>query len=300
MSLAVFPLPHLACLRVTGADARAFLHGQFTNDLMNLPLGSAQLSAWCSAQGRVIANFLLFAQTSPEGEAICLLLQKDLADTLPQRLGRYVFRNKVVFADAASVCHLGLAGARSNDLADLLAAANLPPIPATPLAVTERGDCSLLRLPDEDRLILSVPGARFAAVWQMLEKSLPVATPELWQWLDIQHGLPWVSAATSEAFVPQMMNLEQLGGISFKKGCYPGQEVVARTHYLGQVKRRLYRVESDSVLRPGDDWPEKNAALGKILQAAQAPDRLGYAALAVLACEKAATMPRALALHPEP
>ena len=301
--LAVFPLPHLASISVTGADARSFLHGQFTNDLMNLPAGEAQLSAWCSAQGRVIANFLLYARPLSEGaEEIRLLFHESLRATVPQRLGRYVLRAKVEFADMPqSFFHLGISGAKAGAtrLAECLAATELPRIPDAPLAVTHDGDVSLLRLPDEDRLILSVPAARLDAIQRTLEQSLSAATPELWQWLDVQYGLPWVSSATSEAFVPQMMNLEQLGYVSFKKGCYPGQEVVARTHYLGQVKRRLYRVESDEVLCAGNEWPNNGASIGKILQAAPAPDRSGYAALAVLSCAEANAMaPCVTALHP--
>ncbi|MCL2022667.1 MAG: folate-binding protein [Betaproteobacteria bacterium] len=302
---AVFALPHLASLGVAGADARTFLQGQLTNDLLNLPGGNAQLSAWCTAQGRVIANFLLYARPLAEGaEAIRLLLSASLLPDLPQRLGRYALRARVTFAAESGVfAHLGLSGATTEAarLTEILAAADLPDMPNAPLAVSHKGDNSLLRLPDNDRLILTVPEARLDGIQHKLAQSMPLASTDLWRWLDVRHVLPWVSAATSEAFVPQMMNLEKLGGVSFKKGCYSGQEVVARAHYLGQVKRRLYRVASKDSLLAGDGWPKDGAPIGKILQAAPAPEQNGYVALAVLSCKEAeatdaiALSPRAIA-----
>ncbi|MCL2076454.1 MAG: folate-binding protein [Betaproteobacteria bacterium] len=298
---AIFSLPHLASLDVAGLDARAFLNGQLTNDLLNLPADNAQLSALCTAQGRVIANFLLYARPMPEGaEAIRLILSADLASTLPQRLGRYVLRAKVTFADEP-LSHLGISGAGAKSeaarLTGILAAAGLPDMPSAPLAVTHKGDNSLLRLPDNDRLILSVPSAHLDDIRRKLEESLPIVATDIWHWLDVRHVLPWVSAATSEAFVPQMMNLEKLGAVSFRKGCYTGQEVVARAQHLGQVKRRLYRVDSNDVLLAGDEWPKGSASpAGKIIQAAPSPD--GYGALAVLACETAKAT-EAIALCPE-
>jgi len=290
-SPALFSLPHLGSLSVSGADARTFLHGQFTNDLLHLAPGMAQLSAWCTAQGRVIANFLLYACPLADGaEAIRLILSENLLSGLPQGLGRYAFRAKVRFTEE-EVSHLGLSGAGTEAdaalLAEALAAAGLPEMPSTALAVTQGEGCSLLRLPDNDRLILSIPSSRLDEMREKLAGSLPLLATELWHYLDVHHVLPWVSAATTEAFVPQMMNLEQLGGVNFKKGCYPGQEIVARTHYLGQVKRRLYRVESRDILAAGDEWPKGAEPIGKILQAAPLPNQDAYIALAVLSCKEA-------------
>ena len=178
-----------------------------------------------------------------------------------------------------SLVLLGLSGPQAGEA---LALANLP-IPAETLSAPEGGDIKVIRL-DTGRFLLAVPAEMAADLWRKLaEKARPAGVPA-WRWLDVEAGLPLVTTATREEFVPQMADFEKIGGVSFHKGCYPGQEIVARTQYLGKVKRHLYRLHSDQALAAGDelhspDNPEQSC--GKVVVAAPSP-RGGYDALAVV------------------
>lgn len=145
------------------------------------------------------------------------------------------------------------------------------------------GDISVIRL-DMQRFIVAVPAPAAADLWQKLSiKARPVGVPA-WRWLDIQAGYPLVTLATKEEFVPQMADFEKIGAVSFHKGCYPGQEVVARTQYLGKVKRHLYRLSSTQALKAGEDLhsPDNpDQACGMVMTAAPSP-RGGFEALAVV------------------
>lgn len=224
-------LTHLGIIRVSGPDARAFLQSQLSNDVLGLG-DASQLSAYCTAQGRMIA---LFRVVPREGE-LYLLLPHELLEPVLKRLRMYVLRAKVTLSDADNWAVLGLSGPQS---APLLRRAQLP-APAAPQAVTANDTTVLAISGLAPRYLLLGPQATIRALSAQLPAAALVGS-SAWSWLDIRAGLPTIGAATTEAFVPQMANLDLLGGINFRKGCYPGQEIVARTHYLGRLKQRLYR-----------------------------------------------------------
>ncbi len=270
------PLVHLGVVECSGDDAKTFLHNQLTSDINHLSLGLAQHSSWCTAKGRMLASFLAWRR----GDAYQLALSVDLVDAVAKRLQMYVLRAKVKVGNLTdSLVLLGLSGPQAGEA---LALANLP-IPAETLSAPEGGDIKVIRL-DTGRFLLAVPAEMAADLWRKLaEKARPAGVPA-WRWLDVEAGLPLVTTATREEFVPQMADFEKIGGVSFHKGCYPGQEIVARTQYLGKVKRHLYRLHSDQALAAGDelhspDNPEQSC--GKVVVAAPSP-RGGYDALAVV------------------
>ena len=270
------PLLHLGLLACSGQEAKTFLHNQVTSDINHLSADAAQHSAWCSAKGRMLASFLLFRQ----GEDYQIQLAADLLPSMEKRLKMFILRSKVKITDLSARYQLiGLSGAQAE--ATLLAAGL--PVPAKALDTRGQADVKVIRL-EATRFEIIVATAVAAECWAKLAKTAqPVGGP-VWQWLDIQAGVPLISQATSEEFVPQMTNFDQLGGVSFHKGCYPGQEVVARTQYLGKVKRHLYRLRCAAPLAAGQaiyspENPEHQC--GMVANAAPAPQG-GYTALAVI------------------
>ena len=272
-------LTHLGLLECTGADAKTFLHNQLTSDVNHLEDTAAQHSAWCSPKGRMLASFLLYRQ----GDGYRALLSADLlADTL-KRLQIYVLRSKVKLADLSGGHELiGIAGPQA---AAALGEAGLTP-PQKPLETARFPDVTVIRL-DGQRFIVAAETACAAACREALIRSpvgpVPVAAT-VWQWLDIQAGLPLICAATREEFVPQMVDFDTIGGVSFRKGCYPGQEIIARTRYLGRVKRHLYRLHADVGPIPAGSLltaSGSDEAVGRIVSAAPSPLG-GYDALAVI------------------
>ena len=270
------PLTHLGLIEATGDDAKSFLHSQFTSDINHLGAGQAQHSAWCSAKGRMQASFLAWRA----GEAFRLVVAGDLEAAVLKRLQMFVLRSQVKLASLSEqVPLLGIAGPQA---AAALAAAGLP-CPPGPLTSAHDARASVVAL-DGERYLLAVPEAALPELWQQLARTARPAGVPAWRWLDVRAGLPLVTAATKEEFVPQMADFEKLGGVSFHKGCYPGQEVVARTQYLGKVKRHLFRVRSEQPLPAGSDLhsPDKpDQACGKIVSGAPAPGG-GFEALAVV------------------
>jgi folate-binding protein YgfZ len=270
------PLLHLGLLACSGQEAKTFLHNQVTSDINHLGADAAQHSAWCSAKGRMLASFLLFRQ----GEDYRIQLSADLVPSIEKRLNMFILRAKVKVADwSASDQIIGLSGAQAE--ASLLAAGL--PVPARVLDTLGWAGIKVVRL-EATRFEIVVATEAAAEWWTKLAASArPVGSP-VWQWLDIQAGVPLISQATSEEFVPQMANFDQLGGVSFHKGCYPGQEVVARTQYLGKVKRHLYRIRCAAALAAGQAIysPENPDHLcGMVANAAPTPED-GYTALAVI------------------
>jgi folate-binding protein YgfZ len=229
-------LPGFGVLRIGGADAVTFLQGQFTNDVRLLADGRTQVSACCTNQGRVIA-LARFRQTD---EAIYALLPADLLGKVATHLRKFVLRSKVEILQAADL-NVGAiltgdaaAAAQAHRMFDE-AALTLSPVPlagATEVVTFQYAP---------GREIIAAP----PVAWRSIS-GLSLSRPSLrgqaeWLAADIAAGLPHVFAATSEQFIPQMLNLDLIGGVSFTKGCYTGQEIVARTHHLGRVKRRSMR-----------------------------------------------------------
>ena len=273
----VADLSQYGLLAAAGADARAFLHAQLSCDVEDLTEDAAVHGVYCTAKGRVLANFLLWS----EAGTFLMLLPRALGPGIRKRLQMFVLRSKVTLADCSDDrVVLGLAGAGACDAVKALVGS----VPAGSLKIARGGGVTALAI-DDDRFVVIAPVAQAAAAWDRAAGALtPVGAP-CWEWLEIAHGLPWITPATQDQFVPQMANLELIGGVNFRKGCYPGQEIVARTQYLGKPKRRLFlaHVDAEASPVPGDalvaDGGDQSA--GTVVNAAPAPQG-GFDLLAVV------------------
>jgi folate-binding protein YgfZ len=273
-------LSHNALLSITGDDAAAFLHAQFTNDVQSLPVGGAQWNGWCSPKGRLLASFLLLRRA----EGFLLMLPAEIAPAFAKRLGMFVLRSKVKVAEvSASTVRL----AYSGKTAGVLVARHFGFTP-DPMRSVEKDRATCIAL-DGERFVVLVPVEDAPALWEALAESATPAGPDAWSWSLIHAGIPVIVAATQEAFVPQMANFDLVGGVSFRKGCYPGQEIVARTQYRGILKRRMAIVHLAGDARPAAGESVYSAAFGdqasgSIVNAAPAPEG-GYDALVVAQLE---------------
>lgn len=221
-----------ACVSVTGADATTFLHGQFSADLLSVPGGGGCLTAWCTPKGRVITT--LFAFRLNEGWS--LILPADLATRVTQRLRMFVLRARVELRPAApDTVLLGL----GVDAAGALGAELHPRLRRLPT-----------RTPADTRYLISLSQAEHDAVRADLAHQAAAISARAWATHDVECGLPWVDAGTTEQFLPQELDLERWQGLSYTKGCYPGQEIVARSRYRGTVKRGLHRLQAPAALQP--------------------------------------------------
>lgn len=245
-------LSHHGLIKVYGEDAESFLQNQLTNDIRNVTETAHQTSAWCSPKGRVIATFTIFKRD----EAYFLVLSHDLLEHVIKKLSMYVMMSKVTIEDVTqSVAHFGISG---DDAEDALQALS------------------------KKLSVLNIAGTvpRFeifgdAKDTEILSETISSAPENHWDYLNILAGLPSINQASSEAWIPQMINFIAVDGVDFKKGCYPGQEIVARLNYLGKTKRRMYHIQIDSNLLPevGDTIASENSNdAGKILNAVINPD----------------------------
>ena len=241
----VATLDHLGALRFTGDDAEAFLQGQLSCDVEQVGLRSSSYGAFCSPKGRMIANFLLLRDDA----GFAMVLSRDLVPVVQKQIAKFVLRSKVKVSDASQAVVLaGAAGAQ----AERVLAGLFPELPQGPGEVRSLpGAGAIVRLKD-GRLLLALDTARAPSVLLGHESDLAPADAGVWRWLDIRSGLPLVTAATQDQFIPQMANLELIGGVSFEKGCYTGQEVVARTQHLGKVKRRMFLANVPAQAAAGD------------------------------------------------
>jgi folate-binding protein YgfZ len=279
----VADLSQLGVVAFRGEETAAFLQGQLTNDVRGLHADVAQWNGYCSPKGRLLGNFLMWRQ----GEDYCLQLSGDILPGVLKRLSMFILRTKVRGRDASDESvRLVVAGAQAANA--VRAAMGAVPEAAMRSAATDHGQ--VIRVGD-DKFVLSIVPERAAAVWQALRLSAtPVGAP-VWDWLRLNAGIPMIVAATQEQFVPQMVNLEVIGGVSFQKGCYPGQEIVARSQYLGKLKRRMFLAHVDSEAAPGDSLFSADIAgqaTGTVVNAAPAPGG-GYDVLAVAQVESANT-----------
>lgn len=243
----VAPLADQGLIALSGDDAASFLHNQITNDVEHLPATEARLAAYCSPKGRMLASFLMWKT----GEEILLQLPRQIQAPVQKRLQMYVLRAKAKLQDASDrLALLGIGGPGGGELL----AAWFPVLPAQPFAKADSGNGSLIRLPDafgsaRYQWVLPVEAAQ--ALWPEISKSATPVSTEVWRLTDIHAGIPQITQPTQEQFVPQMINFELIGGVNFKKGCYPGQEIVARSQYLGKLKRRMLLASAAAEARPG-------------------------------------------------
>jgi folate-binding protein YgfZ len=263
-------LSSLALLQATGAEAVAFLHGQLSSDIKSLETGRSTLAAYCSAKGRMFAVFRILRT----GDSLLLQLPGSQAETVLKRLRMFVLRADVRIerVDERWV-RLGLSGPGTEALLAKVVSA----VPAAIDEVHQEDGLVVLRVPGPwPRFELLVEPLRAPTVWAELASAATPVGEDRWAWLDIQAGVPNVVPATSEQFVPQMANLDLLGGVSFTKGCYPGQEIVARMHYLGRLKQRmvLAHVESRQPPQAGDKvyaTSHGDQAAGNLVDAREGP-----------------------------
>lgn len=234
------PLADWGLIRAEGADAASFLHSQLTQDVAHLDDRHARLAGYCSAKGRLLATFVMW-RAAPE--QISLACSADLLAATLKRLSMFVLRAKCRLSDAsATIALYGLAGASAKAwLGDAA--------PAGPWGKVAIGEAQAIRLPDVEDTARWL----YAAPADLPPPPLPALDAQAWSWLEVRSGIPRVTAATAEQFVPQMLNLELLGGVDFNKGCYPGQEVVARSQYRGTLKRRTYLMRGAAAVAPGTE-----------------------------------------------
>lgn len=265
-------LSSLGIIRVTGEEARDFLQNQFSSDVREVNDSRSQISSYCTAKGRILAIFRIVQQD----DALLLILPRATLDNTLKRLRMFVLRSKVELTDASDEqVLLGLAGTAAPDLVRATCGA----VPAGVDDVIHGGGARVVRLHGETPRFLVLAGPDTAPdLWQSWVAGDGGATPggeTAWRLLTIRAGEPAIAPETMESFVPQMMNLEILGGVSFRKGCYPGQEIVARTHYLGKLKRRMFLTHSETpdAIAPGTAVyvAGGNQAIGEVVQAAPAP-----------------------------
>jgi folate-binding protein YgfZ len=235
----IAPLPYLGIIRALGSDAASFLHNQLTNDVLLMKEGQCRLAAFCNAKGRMQASFVVYKRSAEE---VLLICRKDLIAQTVKRLSMFVMRAKAKLSDVSDDFQLlGLAG----DAA--LAALNG--------ATTESWHRHTSGAADVLTLYPALGQSR--ALW-VAPKDVPAPagvalSTDLWQVGEVMSGIAWVELATFEAFVPQMLNYESVDGVNFKKGCYPGQEIVARSQFRGTLKRRAFIARSPVAMTAGQE-----------------------------------------------
>jgi len=272
----VHPLGGEAILRASGPDAASFLQGQFSNDVSRLGSDNAQWTSYCTAQGRVLAMPLAWK----DGTDILLWMPAELAAPVAAQLRRYVLRAKVELADLGDA--FVLLGIGGPDAAPALRAI-ADEAPARPMHRTQGSGGETLIMLAPELFMVVAPAAQAAATWEALSRRCTPAGEPAWHWRLVRAGIPRLGAALQDLFVPQMLNLERIGAISFDKGCYPGQEIVARSQYLGQIKRRLTRLHVEhGPARVGQPIVRGDGSMaGTVVTAAPAPGG-GWDLLAVV------------------
>jgi len=256
-------------IKVNGVDAESFLQNQLTNDIRNVTENNHQKSAWCSPKGRIIANFHIFKKS----DDFYLALSSDLIEHVMKKLRMYVMMSKVVIEDVSdSIIHFSFAGKNADQqIQDML---NIEV--ATDVEAIQHNSITLLRstitdLAESSRFDIFIEDIEQAkTLWTQCHQIATTVSDTGSRYLNIVSGNPEITAESTEAWIPQMVNYIHINGVDFKKGCYPGQEVVARLNYLGKTKRRMYRLQIDT-----DQLPEIGAAIksandaeaGKILNA---------------------------------
>ena len=279
----VAPVTDLGLIAVAGEDAARFLHSQLTNDVEHLGANEARLAGFCTPKGRLQATFLMWRDLE---STVWLQLPRAIQAPLQKRLSMFVMRSKAKLRDAtaeeAVAAVIGVGGA--NGEAALRAQGLV--LPDAPMSSTHGERGTLIRLSDAfgaARFLWLTSAENAQAVLPALSTQLALGGNAAWQLAAIHAGVPQVSAATQEQFVPQMINFELLGGVNFKKGCYPGQEIVARSQYLGKLKRRTSLATSENAAaRAGDEVYSKadpDQPCGMVVNAA--PNGLGGADLLV-------------------
>jgi hypothetical protein len=274
-------LSHLGLVRVSGPDGAALLQGQQTNDVREVSAVRSQLAGTCSNKGRLVAIYRVVWRD----EALYLVMPRAQVASVARRLAMFILRAKASVTEASDeLVPLGLQGVAAAERAQAVLGA----LPGAPAGAGRSGDHTVVRLPGSvPRFLLLSPPGSAPALWDALATAARPVGRAAWDLSEIYAGVPQVYPSTADAFVPQMVNLQAVGGVSFTKGCYTGQEVVARTQYLGRLKRHMYRahVEADTQPHPGQDLyspsDPSGQSVGKVVSAERNPAG-GYELLAVI------------------
>lgn len=273
-------LSHYGLIRFSGEDAQTFLQSQLSCDIREISQIKAQYGSYCTPKGRILGNFLLWQQ----GDDFSMQLPASLCPSIQKSLSLYILRAKVQLTNVSdNLVRIGLAG---PDAARLITeVTDLACNSDQPLRVTHHEKASILYLAPY-RMELVVPVENASTIWEHLGQHARPVGSNCWDWLNIQAGIPVILPETQEAFLPQMINLDAIGGVSFKKGCYPGQEIVARTQYLGKLKRRMFlaHIDTTQTIKAGDalysaDMDDQPS--GNIVNVAASPNG-GFDVLAVI------------------
>lgn len=272
------PLSGFAMLEVSGNDRHEFLHNQFINDLNLIRTPAAQISAWCNSKGQLITNFIIINT----GNAYLLIFKEDLKEFVKKRLLMFVMRSNVKINDISDSSPLvGMANCNAST-------SSIKNLPTSPGEINVFDNQIIICHPDRtDRHLITGNTEELIKEISKFKKSVPILSSPLWNILDILAGLPWVTSLSKEQYLPQMLNLDVLNGLSYQKGCYPGQEVIARLHYRGEVKKRVGLIQSKQLLSIGEQLiiESSNNKAGAILNSAMHPNGLCYA-LAVIVLDK--------------
>ena len=261
-------LAQFELIRFAGAEAQAFLHNQLSCDVAALTGNTSTYGSYCTPKGRVLATFLLWRA----GEDFFMQLPSPLREPIQIQLSKYILRSKVKAADASA--EWALLGVAGKDAAALVQRA-VGDVPHGVHDVINTQNAMVIRLPGDRYEIVSAN--KSPSIIESLSDGAEKADPDYWNWLDICAGVPVVLPATQEAFVPQMVNLDLIGGVSLTKGCYPGQEIVSRMHYRGTLKQRMYlaNIAGSDRPQPGENLYSSDfggQACGRIVNAAHSPE----------------------------
>ncbi len=232
---------HYDVIDIKGTEALEFLHSQFTNDLKNLPENSSSLGAWCSPKGRVLYTFRIWH----EGETFHLVLPSSQTESFLKRLKMYILRADVEAEVSAAKIVYGLSGENSNQL--------IKNAPENDNAIQQNDETTFIKIPSSLPRYLIVSENSNLQLGSLQVAADQKSATNQWRLLDIISGVPEILPETADMFLPQMLNLENLGGLSFQKGCYPGQEIVARVKYRGELKKQLYKasLSTSNEIQPG-------------------------------------------------
>ncbi|WP_292993353.1 folate-binding protein [Nitrosomonas sp.] len=276
----VADLSHYGLIRFSGDDAPSYLQSQLSCDIREINLQNAQYGSYCTPKGRVLASFLLWQQD----DNFFMQLPASLGISIQKRLSLYVLRANVQLSDASdTLVRIGIAGQNAVALIEEITGSSCNLI--QPMQVIHNENFTMISLA-QNRFELITPVENAVTFWERFSQHAKPVGANYWNWLDIQSGIPVILPETQEQFLPQMINLDAIGGISFKKGCYPGQEIVARTQYLGKLKRRMFlaHIATTEVVKAGDELYSidmENQSSGNIVNAAMSPNG-GFDILAVI------------------
>ncbi len=271
-------LDQFGTLRISGEDSQSFLQNLLSNDIREISDSRAQFSSLNSAKGRMLATMMIFR----DGDDYLLQLPSTLIEPIHKKLGMYILRAKVSISDASNeVISLGISGANAQRILSM----QFDDLPQNQFDSTSNALASVIKIGDT-RYQINASVDNAITLWKALSQHAQPVSSACWDWLNIRAGMPVILPQTQEQLVAQMANLDLIGGVNFKKGCYPGQEIVARMQYLGKLKRRTYLAHIDSSVppRPGDELfsaDMEGQAIGMIINVASAPAG-GYDLLAAM------------------